>query len=86
MACTEEAKLCPDGTSVGRIGEDCEFEKCPTSRVCLMNDDCVVFGEEGDCDCGCYNKDALPLDAGGDCFCTVPVSCECVSNQCEGVF
>jgi hypothetical protein len=29
-ACTEEAKLCPDGTtSVGRTGPNCEFEACP---------------------------------------------------------
>ncbi len=30
VACTMEAKLCPDGiTSVGRSGPKCEFEKCP---------------------------------------------------------
>ena len=30
-ACTMEAKLCPDGTSVGRSGPNCEFAPCPTS-------------------------------------------------------
>jgi len=30
MACTMEAKLCPDGeTYVGRTGPNCEFETCP---------------------------------------------------------
>jgi len=29
-ACTQEAKLCPDGTSVGRTGPNCEFAPCPT--------------------------------------------------------
>jgi hypothetical protein len=29
VVCTMEAKLCPDGTSVGRIPPDCEFAKCP---------------------------------------------------------
>jgi len=29
-ACTMEAKLCPDGTSVGRTGPKCEFSPCPT--------------------------------------------------------
>ena len=29
IACTEEAKLCSDGSAVGRTGPDCEFEKCP---------------------------------------------------------
>ncbi|MCK5285949.1 MAG: hypothetical protein KAJ58_01855 [Candidatus Pacebacteria bacterium] len=29
IACTEEAKLCPDGSAVGRIAPDCEFAECP---------------------------------------------------------
>ena len=28
-ACTEEAKECPDGTSVSRTGPNCEFPACP---------------------------------------------------------
>jgi hypothetical protein len=28
-ACTLEAKLCPDGSSVGRTGPDCRFAPCP---------------------------------------------------------
>ena len=27
--CTMEAKLCPDGTSVGKTGPNCEFAPCP---------------------------------------------------------
>ena len=29
-ACTQEAKLCPDGSAVGRTGPNCEFAACPT--------------------------------------------------------
>lgn len=29
--CTEEAKQCPDGSSVGRTGPKCEFAACPTN-------------------------------------------------------
>lgn len=29
-ACTMEAKLCPDGSYVGRTGPNCEFAPCPT--------------------------------------------------------
>jgi hypothetical protein len=29
-ACTLEAKVCPDGSSVGRTGPNCEFAPCPT--------------------------------------------------------
>lgn len=28
-ACTQEAKLCSDGSSVGRTGPNCEWAKCP---------------------------------------------------------
>lgn len=28
-ACTLEAKICSDGSSVGRTGSDCEFAQCP---------------------------------------------------------
>ena len=29
-ACTEEAKICPDGkTAIGRTGANCEFAPCP---------------------------------------------------------
>jgi len=27
--CTEEAKICPDGRTVGRTGPNCEFAPCP---------------------------------------------------------
>lgn len=27
--CTLEAKICPDGSSVGRSGQNCEFAPCP---------------------------------------------------------
>lgn len=30
-ACTQEAKLCPDGSSVGRTGPNCEFADCPAN-------------------------------------------------------
>ncbi len=29
VACTQEAKLCPDGSYVGRTGPNCEFAQCP---------------------------------------------------------
>jgi hypothetical protein len=29
-ACTMEAKICPDGSAVGRTGPNCEFSACPT--------------------------------------------------------
>ncbi len=29
VVCTKDAKLCPDGSSVGRTGPSCEFAPCP---------------------------------------------------------
>ena len=29
VVCTMDAKMCPDGSSVGRQGPDCEFAPCP---------------------------------------------------------
>ncbi len=31
-ACTLEAKVCPDGSSVGRTGPNCEFAVCPSVK------------------------------------------------------
>jgi len=59
-ACTEEAKLCPDGTSVGRTGPNCDFAPCPNMInekniiSCKANDDCIVtFTAENSCCSGC---------------------------------
>jgi Leucine-rich repeat (LRR) protein len=32
VACTQEAKICPDGTAVGRSGPNCEFAACPAAK------------------------------------------------------
>ncbi|MES2953460.1 MAG: hypothetical protein V4674_02780 [Patescibacteria group bacterium] len=39
VACTLEAKICPDGSAVGRTGPHCEFAACPavaTSTVVVV--------------------------------------------------
>lgn len=33
VACTQEAKVCPDGSAVGRTGPNCEFAECPRIAV-----------------------------------------------------
>ncbi len=33
QACTMEAKLCPDGSAVGRTGPNCEFAACPDTTA-----------------------------------------------------
>lgn len=37
IACTQEAKLCPDGSAVGRTGPNCEFALCPNVSTSNKN-------------------------------------------------
>lgn len=34
IACTADAKICPDGSAVGRVGPNCEFAPCPEPVAC----------------------------------------------------
>jgi len=55
------------------------------ATFCQIDSDCIVFGQDGDCNCGCFNKNHN-WEAGGDCFCAAPKSCKCVEGKCENVF
>lgn len=69
--CTLEAKLCPDGSTVGRIGPNCEFASCPAVSPtqppsaanvnCSSNDDCVLVNRELGVDC-CYTNGCEAID------------------------
>lgn len=51
--CTLEAKICPDGSTVGRTGPNCEFEACPqvegkmtqTQARVIAQGQCIKGGE-----------------------------------------
>ena len=45
VACTMEAKLCPDGSYVGRTGLNCEFAPCPNI---INSSSSSVLGEDKD--------------------------------------
>lgn len=64
VACTLDARECPDGTVVGRVPPDCEFEACPTPENKMM-----CGGIEGrSCPRGYYCKyDGAYPDATGVC-------------------
>ena len=40
LACTQEAMICPDGSSVGRTGPNCTFAPCLVVTVCKTDNDC----------------------------------------------
>ncbi|MEY4731872.1 MAG: hypothetical protein RL681_818 [Candidatus Parcubacteria bacterium] len=54
--CTMEARLCPDGSAVGRTGPNCEFAECPGSGTPIMTEDESYLA----CGCGCCG-DAEPV-------------------------
>jgi len=95
-ACTQEAKLCPDGSAVGRSGPNCEFTPCPTpsnptassssqttdnSKSCSTDNDCSLLACSG-----CFNKEWLksaPVDLPCVRYNHNEYSCKCVSNSCS---
>jgi len=66
IACTADAKLCPDGSYVGRVAPDCNFKKCPSTKVDV---DPEIPPDLGNCngpneDCTCsegYTKAVQPI-------------------------
>ena len=56
------------------------------NKYCVVDTDCVVFEEPGDCNCGCHSKNHVPSLTGEECLCSAPSSCECVKGICEGIF
>lgn len=42
IACPADAKICPDGSAVGRIPPTCEFSPCPQDNTPTPNDTPVV--------------------------------------------
>ncbi|OGK32922.1 hypothetical protein A3F58_04030 [Candidatus Roizmanbacteria bacterium RIFCSPHIGHO2_12_FULL_37_9b] len=72
-ACTAEAKICPDGSTVGRVGPNCEFTPCSATiskppgyfdTGCSIDDDCVLVDKES-VDC-CGNNGCQPVDYSQD--------------------
>lgn len=55
-ACTQEAKICPDGSSVGRSGPNCEFSPCPTGTKSTPTDSCSEDSECGINICECISQ------------------------------
>lgn len=51
VACTKDAKVCPDGSVVGRTGQLCEFSDCPDTDTVLESTTSITtewsLGESG---------------------------------------
>ncbi len=68
-ACTTEARICPDGTLVGRTGSNCEFEPCPEPKGSVCKDQCgdgicqEIVCQGSGCPCA-ETKENCPKDCG----------------------
>lgn len=74
VLCALEAKLCPDGSSVGRVPPNCEFASCPGNPAnpsqnlnteCSIDDDCVLVNQDLGLDC-CGVNECQPVDYSQD--------------------
>ncbi len=89
--CTSEAKVCPDGSTVGRIPPYCEFAPCPATisespgyfdSRCSIDDDCVLVDKDS-VDC-CSNNGCQPIDYSQEKWLAVNVGwqAERISKNC----
>jgi len=69
QTCTMEAKICSDGSTVGRTGPNCEFAPCPKTMKCSDDLNCLQICSDTNCEnkisyecieekcvCGCKEK------------------------------
>lgn len=77
VACTMEAKLCPDGSAVGRVPPDCEFAPCPGDSKLSTNSFCINhLGQPQDEEaCRGIPSEARACNADSDCMATCGHGC-----------
>ena len=80
-ACTTEAKICPDGTAVGRTGPNCEFAPCPAETSC-KGATCPTGGDLISC-----TAESRKADVCADLYDPVcaSVQVECIKAPCNPV-
>jgi hypothetical protein len=67
VACTMDAKMCPDGSYVGRTGPKCEFQACPdmnTNTIAAIDQTVVIA-----------NTSITPIELVEDSRCPIDVQC-----------
>jgi len=77
--CTQEARLCPDGSAVGRTGPNCEFASCPkplalgacfvggcSSQICSDREGVISTCEYKE-EYACYQAATCERQTDGEC-------------------
>jgi len=82
VACTMEARLCPDGSAVGRMPPNCEFAPCPDPKTKVGSSPAVVsscidyLGKPADEEtCAGIPAGARTCQASSDCVATCSKGC-----------
>lgn len=65
LACPADAKVCPDGTAVGRTGPSCTFPACPAPNITLEAADIAFVVPSGFTETPSADPDALKIYAAG---------------------
>lgn len=74
VACTQEAKLCPDGSYVSRTGPNCQFAACPQPKGGCSSDSQCLAGQV--CHLGaCVNPVAAVCSGASDTSCGPGYQC-----------
>lgn len=81
VACTADAKICPDGSAVGRSGPNCEFAECPSGLglVDVETPAGSLCSVDAECRCRNFNgAEFLPGTYPGQCDLEKGVCLACV--------
>ncbi len=72
VVCTMDAKMCPDGTYVGRTGPKCEFAACPSVEATSTT---TTLDTQLNKKVSAYNFSITPLQVVEDSRCPTDVQC-----------
>ncbi len=68
VLCTMDAFICPDGSGVGRVGPNCEFEACP--GMCSFDGEMYDVGDEFPDTESCNTCECVDVDGNVGVSCT----------------
>jgi hypothetical protein len=81
VVCTQEAKICPDGSSVSRVGLKCEFAPCPDYTVGWKTSHNSNYGFSLKYPADFFDPQQQPRLLAGDCNYNVfPDKCPNINN------
>ena len=81
VACTKEAKICPDGSAVGRAGPKCDFAPCPDFTKGWKTYDSSQYGFEMKYPEDFFDANQQPKLLAGECNYNVfPNQCPNINN------